>query len=103
MLSIEAPYDEDLKSLAAFIAKPNKLDSWKQQGVITHIVPASYDRNKRKLPKYFILNLFNPFAKKEYGYIDPIIPYKGIRSDRNRPFDIKTSDATGLPLLGHPF
>lgn len=93
MLSIQTPYDDDLKSLAALIVKPKH--EWKEKGVVTLV-------NKRKLPKYFILNLFNPFAKKEYGYVDPL-SQKRPRPNRDQPFDVKTAEIGGLPLLGRSF
>ena len=100
MLSVETPLTKDLKALSEILVEPQELDSWKQQGVVSRLVPSLFGRSNRKLPKYFVLNLFNPFAGKQYGHIDPLKPYSGPRPGRRGAHDVKTADMAGVPLFG---
>ena len=103
MLSVETPFTKDLKALSEILVEPQELDSWKQQGVVSRIVPSLFGRSNKKLPKYFVINLFNPFAGKQYGYTDPLKPYSGTRPGRRGAHDVKTSDMAGVPLFGSPW
>ncbi len=100
MLSAETPFNEEHKALSEILVEPQELDSWKKQGVVSRIVPSLFGRSNRKLPKYFVLNLFNPFAGKQYGYTDPLKAYSGPRPGRRGAHDVKTADMTGVPLFG---
>ena len=103
LLSAESPFSEELKALSELIVEPRDLDSWKHQGVISGIVPSLFGKRNKRLPKFFVLNLFNPFAGKQYGYIDPLAPYNGPRSGEKGFIDVKTADMQGIPLIGTPW
>ena len=103
LLSAESPFSEELKALSELIVEPRDLDSWKRQGVISGIVPSLFGKRNKRLPKFFVLNLFNPFAGKQYGYTDPLASYNGPRPGKKGFFDIKTSEMQGIPFLGTPW
>ncbi len=103
MLSVETPYSQDLKALSELIVEPRDLDSWKNQGVVSGVFPSLFGKSNKRLPKFFVLNLFNPFAGKQYGYTDPVAPYSGKRPGRRGAFDVKTSEIQGVPIFGAPW
>lgn len=100
LMSAETPFSQDLKALSELIVGPKDLDVWKHQGVISSIIPSILGKRNKRLPKFFVLNLFNPFAGKQYGYVDPLAPYHGARSGGKGFFNVETADMKGVPLFG---
>ena len=103
LMSAESPFSQELKALSELIVEPRDLDSWKHQGVISGVVPSLFGKRNKRLPKFFVFNLFNPFAGKQYGYTDPLTPYHGPRSGTKGFIDVKTSEMQGIPLIGTPW
>jgi hypothetical protein len=103
LLSSESPFSDELKALSELIVEPRDLDSWKHQGVISGIVPSLFGKRNKRLPKFFVINLFNPFAGKQYGYVDPLAPYNGPRAGEKGFIDVKSADMQGIPLIGTPW
>ncbi|MCS1411026.1 MAG: hypothetical protein M2R45_04221 [Verrucomicrobia subdivision 3 bacterium] len=101
LLSMETPFTTDLKKLSELIVEPRLQNHWKSQGVVPHIFPSLIGKRRgQQLPKYFFVNLFNPFAPKKCGFVDPLAPYSGLRPGRKGAFDVKTADMQGVLLLG---
>ena len=101
LMSLDTPFASDLKALSELIVEPQDIDAWKSQGVVGQLLPSIGGSARKRLPKYFFVNLFNPFAPKKYGYIDPLKPYPGERPGTRGAFDVKTSDMAGVPLFGN--
>lgn len=100
LMSLDTPFASDLKALSELIVEPKDIDAWKSQGVVGQLIPSVVGPARKRLPKYFLVNLFNPFAPKKYGYVDPLKPFRGERSGTRGAFDVKTSDMSGVPLFG---
>ncbi len=104
LMTVETPFSRDLKELSAIVIEPPAVEeNWKKEGLVKELIPSLFGKRDRKLPKHFFVNLLNPFARKEYGYVDPLKPYRGLRPGRRGAFDVKTADMAGIPLIGGQF
>ena len=100
MSSTKTLFAEDLKALAEIVVEPKDAELWKTQGLASPLFPKIFSGRTRRLPKFFVLNLFNPLAGKEYGYVDPLKPFHGRRPGQTASFDVKKSEISGIPVLG---